>query len=161
VKAWKVIFATLVIFCAGLVVGGLVVKQISAASPAAARPSSATSAVPGQFHLQALLKRMDRELALTPEQDAQIKQIISASQERSRELWKPVSQAMSTETASACEQIRAVLTPDQQEKFNALSKSRGDRGGRGDRGDRGDHEKHRGDRDSGTNGATNPGTGGE
>jgi Spy/CpxP family protein refolding chaperone len=164
VKAWKAILAILVIFCAGLVVGSLVMKRISAASPAAALPAGSRTGAPGQYHLQTLLKRMDRELALTPEQDAQIKQIISASQERSRELWKPVAQAMSTETASACEQIREVLTPEQQEKFDVLSKSRPERGGRSDHGDRGDRDgrdKHRGDWDLGTNNTTNAGTGGE
>ncbi len=159
-KAWKVIFATLVIFCAGLVVGGLVVRKISTVPPATNGPSGN----PGQYHLQSLLKRMDRELALTPEQDAQIKKIISTSQERTRELWKPVAQKLNTETVSACEQIREVLTPDQQAKFDVISKSRAERGNRGDHGDRGDrdeHDKRRGDRDFGPDGATNPGAGGE
>jgi Spy/CpxP family protein refolding chaperone len=106
---------------------------------------------------------MDRELALTPEQDAQIKKIISASQEHSRELWKPVAQKMKAETVSACQQIREVLTPEQQAKFDVLSKSRSERGEHGDRGDRDDHDrdKHHGDRDFDTNNATNAAAGGE
>lgn len=99
---------------------------------------------------------MDRELALTPDQDAQIKKIISGSQERTREMWKPVSEEMSKESASTCQQIRELLTPDQQAKFDILSVSRGERGDHGDRGDRGDHGKRHGPHDS-DGGPTNGG----
>lgn len=151
-KAWKVIFATLVIFSAGLVVGGLVMKKISPASPSATRPANGN---PGQFRLQSLLHRMDRELALTADQHAQIEKIISVSQDRTREIWKPVSVEMGKETTSACEQIREVLTPEQQAKFDTLSKARPERGDRGERGDHGDHGKRRGPHDNGPDAPTN------
>jgi Spy/CpxP family protein refolding chaperone len=144
VKAWKVILATLVIFCAGLVVGGLVEKRIAANSP----PAPVASSRPGQTRLTSLLHRMDRELALTSDQHAQIEKIISTSQEHTRELYKPVALEMSKQTASACEQIREVLTPDQQAKFDTLSKTRTERGGRGDHDGWGDHDDHGKRRDS-------------
>jgi Spy/CpxP family protein refolding chaperone len=156
VKAWKVILATLVIFCAGLVVGGLVEKRIAAA----ATPPPVSNSRAGQTRLTTLLRRMDRELALTSEQHAQIEKIISACQEKTRELYKPVALEMNSQTASACQQIRELLTPDQQVKFDALSKTRSQRGEHGDRGDRGDHDgdrgKHHDPGDFDLGGATNP-----
>jgi Spy/CpxP family protein refolding chaperone len=153
VKAWKVILATLVIFCAGLVVGGLVEKRIAAAAP----PPAVASSRPGQTRLTSLLRRMDRELALTSEQHAQIEKIVSACQEKTRELYKPVALEMSSQTAAACQQIRDLLTPDQQTKFDTLSKTRSQRGEHGDRGDHdGDHGKHHDGRDFDPEGATNP-----
>jgi Spy/CpxP family protein refolding chaperone len=148
-KAWKVICATLVIFCAGFVAGGLVVRQLSA--PAAPPPAMWS----GQTRLQTLLHRMDRELALTPEQHDQVEKIVAASQEKMREASRPVSLEARKETASACAQIRAVLTPDQQVKFDTLSKSRSSRGDRGDRDDHDGRAKHRGDHDFDADGVTN------
>jgi Spy/CpxP family protein refolding chaperone len=159
VKAWKVILATLVIFCAGLVVGGLVEKRIAAAPPA-----SVSNYRPGQTRLQSLLRRMDRELALTADQHAQIEKIISTSQEHTRELYKPVAMEMNKQTTSACAQIREVLTPEQQAKFDTLSKTRTERGGHGDRDGRGDHDdhgKHHDGHDFDLGGATNSAPRGE
>jgi Spy/CpxP family protein refolding chaperone len=156
VKAWKVILATLVIFCAGLVVGGLVEKRIAAAAP----PAPVSGSRAGQTRLTSLLRRMDRELALTPDQHAQIEKIVSACQERTRELYKPVALEMSRQTATACQQIRALLTPDQQAQFDTLSKTRGEHGDRGDRGDHDDFGRHHDARDF-DGGATNPGPHGE
>ena len=137
-SAWKVIFATLVIFAAGLVVGGLVVHEIGVVNPAATRTAPPLNANPSQFRLQLLLHRMDRELALTPDQDSQIRKIIASSQDRTTRLWKPVVVEMDKQTQDTCEQIRAVLTPEQQAKFDAFPKMRPpDFGERGERGERG------------------------
>ena len=122
-NTWKVIFATLVIFVTGVVVGGLVVNKTAVTSPTASKPSGPGGGNPGQFRLQMLQRRMDRELALTPDQDDQIHKIIAASQDRVGTLWKPVAQEVSKETQDTCDQIRAVLTPDQQAKFDAFSKT--------------------------------------
>lgn len=136
-NTWKVIFATLVIFATGVVVGGLVVNKAVVANPAASKPSGPLGNNPGQFRLQALQRRMDRELALRPDQDDQIHKIIAASQDQIGNLWKPVAQAVSKETQDTCDQIRAVLTPDQQAKFDAFSKTHPpDFGERGERGER-------------------------
>ena len=132
-SAWKVILATLVIFATGIVVGGLLVNKAGVASPSASQPARPPGMNPGQFGLQSLLHRMDRELALTSDQHEQIQKIIAASQDRTGELWKPVSQELSKETTAACEQIRGVLTPEQQTKFDemlARMKERGEHGPR-------------------------------
>lgn len=152
-KAWKVILATLVIFCAGGLVGGLVVKEFYASNPA---PAPVTWS--GQTRLQTLLRRMDRELALTPEQHDQIERIVSACQERMRELSKPVSLEGRKETASTLAQIRGLLTPDQQVKFDTFSKTRSSRSEHAGHGDADDHDgraKWHGDHDFDAMGMTN------
>ncbi len=139
-STWKVIFATLVIFATGLVIGGLVVDRAGVTAPAVTK--AGPNGNNGQFRLQSLQslqRRMDRELGLTPEQDDQIKKIIAASQEHVGEVWKPVADAVAKETQDACDQIRAVLTPEQRAKFDSLP-----RGGRGDFGERGERGWHRG-----------------
>jgi len=139
VSTWKVILATLVIFATGLVVGGLVINRmkdqnVELANPSP-RPQRLADANPGQMRLQSLLHRMDRELALTPDQNSQIHSIISESQQRTGDLWKPVAQLVNKETQDACEKIRAVLTPAQQAKFDAFATNRPpDFGERGERG---------------------------
>lgn len=135
---WRVILATLVIFAAGVVVGGLAVKKSGAIAATTAKTAAAPGGNPGAFRLQSLLHRMDRELALTPDQHAQIEKIIATSQTHTRDLWTPVAQQMKDETQKACDQIRDVLTPDQQTKFDALSKGPppGEFGERGERGRR-------------------------
>lgn len=129
-SSWKIIFATLIIFATGLVVGGLLVDKTGVATPSITRSGNQPTERGGPFRpqssLQLLLYRMDHELALTPEQHDQIQTIIQASQKRADELWKPVAQAVNKETQDACDQIRVVLTPEQRAKFDALP-----RGGRG------------------------------
>lgn len=136
-NAWKVILSTLVIFIAGVVTGGLLVStsiriaQIrprqfnngpgGAAAPGGTRPMAAN---PWQTKNLDLLRRMDRELDLTPEQRPHIEKIMSASQERVAAIWKPVAPQMNREMQAVRAEIRAELTPDQQKKFDGFAKPR-------------------------------------
>lgn len=124
---WKVIFATLVIFGAGLVVGGLVGSRTARIDAAAAKPAGVQASNPSQNRLRELLRRMDRELELTPEQHGHIEKIIAASQERTQKLWSPIAQEMHHETQKVCEEIREELTPEQKTKFDTFSKQRTER----------------------------------
>jgi Spy/CpxP family protein refolding chaperone len=133
VKIWKVILATLVIFGAGVITGGLLVnhvvrlseiknqKKIKAATPA----TTVQAVTPWQQRNRDLLRRMDRELNLTPEQHDQIEKIILESQERTKVLWKPIAPQMNKETQMVHERMRDQLTPEQRKKFDDLVKPRG------------------------------------
>ena len=82
-SAWKVILATLVIFGAGVVTGGLLVSYAVHANQTPPKQVITQSAVnPWQLRSRELLRRMDRELDLTPEQRKHIEKIITDSQER-------------------------------------------------------------------------------
>jgi len=135
VRIWKVILATLVIFGAGFVAGNLLGRRTEPAGAPGTRTANSQNLSPGQFRLQQLERRMDRELGLTAEQHERIHKIISASLERTRELWKPVTQEVGRETQKVCDEIRNELTPEQQAKYDTFAKERPDHGERG--GDRG------------------------
>jgi Spy/CpxP family protein refolding chaperone len=126
VNTWKVIFATVVIFGAGVVTGALVVKY-SAQTPVhqsrqggaggnRVQPISA-----GGIRIE-FLRRVERDLNLTADQREQIDKIITASQERSKKLMEPIQPKIREELQQTREQFRAVLNPEQKIRFDELLK---------------------------------------
>ncbi len=126
-NAWKVILATLVIFGAGVVTGGLLVSYaVHANSPvpiATAQPGTQTALNPWQLRAQ-LLHRMVRELNLTTGQREHIEDIIKDSQERTKNLWKPIQGPMNREMQRMFHDVREQLTADQKRKLDELLKAR-------------------------------------
>jgi Spy/CpxP family protein refolding chaperone len=124
VNTWKVILATMVIFGAGVVTGGLLVRHTSSPShpprgQAASRPLPPMS--PSGLKME-VLRRVERDLDLTPEQRSQVDRIISASQERTKKLMEPVAPQIHAELQETKEAVRAVLTPEQRIRFDELLK---------------------------------------
>ncbi len=134
-STWKVILATIVIYCAGLVTGGLWVR--SAKAPRGPEPSPAPFQGP-EFVQQRFLDRMKRELNLAPAQAQRLETIFRESRERMRSWWEIIGPDMRAELKDVQEKIQAELTPPQREKFEQLLKERrrlpgamqGDRRGR-------------------------------
>lgn len=108
-KVWKVILAAVVIFCAGVVTGGLTVK-FELRPSLTPKPSSSLS---GQRPRGDLATRMQRELSLTPSQRVQVDSLLGESKERTKKIWESANE----EHRKVQENVRAVLTPDQQKKF--------------------------------------------
>ncbi len=152
-NTWKVIFATLVIFVAGVVTGGLLVsysdraqqkhhrfwlreltsrwpdpKQPAAIPREAFSPPKLSSALPQGLRLD-FLQNLNREIQLTDEQRSRIEKIITEGQERNKQLWNRVLPEMRREMQEAKERIRAVLTPEQVKRFEELMKQRPQRKG--------------------------------
>jgi Spy/CpxP family protein refolding chaperone len=123
VNTWKVIFATVIIFGAGVVTGGLLVKY-SAQTPSRP-PHGANRAVQpisaGGIRIE-FLRRVERELNLTADQREQIDKIIIASQERSKKLMEPIQPKIREELQQTREQFRAVLNPEQKIRYDELLK---------------------------------------
>ncbi len=125
VNAWKIVLATMVIFGTGVVTGGLLVQHADRArlprAPRAAvvRPAQPNS--PGTMRLE-FLRRMQRELALTPEQQKQVDALIKESQERTKRIMEPVSPELRKEVQRAREEFRDLLTPEQRKQFEELQK---------------------------------------
>jgi hypothetical protein len=129
VNNWKVIFATVVIFGAGVITGGLLVNHVQhshsrsfhklAAPLEANLPTTnqtARSADAPKAHLPEILskqflQRLDAELHFTPEQHEAIQKIISESQSQMRKVIQ-----------DSRLQIRELLTPEQQVQFDELIK---------------------------------------
>ena len=132
---WKVIFATVVIFGAGVITGGLLANYVqhsthpksarkTAAIPevhAAATNQPATNQVmraaetpklrPPEILNKQFLLRLKDELHLTAEENDAIQKIIAEGQNQIRKVMQ-----------DSRLEIRDVLTPDQQKQFDDLVK---------------------------------------
>ena len=114
----------MVIFGTGVVTGGLLVRHASPVQPnqqaaVAPRPAQPTSA--GGMRLE-LLRRMERELDLSPRQRSQVDKLIKESQERTRKIMEPIAPEITAQLQRAKDEFRAVLTPAQQARFDQLIK---------------------------------------
>ncbi len=123
----KVIFATVVIFGAGVITGGLLVNYVHNSRPKAfhkpavdVRPplTNAVARVPEAPKLKApeilnrqFLQRLNEELHLTPEQHEAILKIINEGQ---NQVHKVIQDSRL--------EIREVLTPEQRRSFDDLVK---------------------------------------
>ncbi len=119
---WKVILATMVIFGCGVVTGGLLMRTALPSRPAARPPAVNIFAnpLPGQFPGAQLLRRMQNQLDLTEAQSEQITNIIKQSQDRLRPVMDLLSPKLHEESKRVRQEIRKVLNPDQQEKYDEL-----------------------------------------
>jgi hypothetical protein len=134
VNQWKVILATMVIFGAGVVTGGLMVRHgehrgfrspprngVSANRPPQVGAPASLPVTPGILRIE-FLKRMGRELDLSPEQRERVDKILKESQDRTRNLMDPIAPQLRAEVIRTKEQFRAALTPEQQVRFDELLK---------------------------------------
>ncbi len=122
---WKVIFATVVIFGAGVVAGGLLVDYVQHSHPKAVRTPAARAGGtnqltrtgeaskprPPELLSRQFLQQMDESLQLKPEQRDAIQKIIN---DRQNQMRKVVQDARL--------EIREALTPEQITGFDALIK---------------------------------------
>jgi hypothetical protein len=126
VSPWKVILATLVIFCSGLVVGALLVRKTARPIQIAQALQRGHTNAPTAWNLlqKELIRKMDRELKLSPEQRERIGKILKESQERTKQIREEIAPEMREELKKVREQIRSELDPEQQQKFEEALKSK-------------------------------------
>ena len=134
-STWKVILATLVIFGAGVVTGGLFNRQCTklicnAGKPAAPVVESTTNTnrgVPPPAQIPGMrkdfVKRMDRELNLSPEQREKIDKIMADGQLHIKELWERIAPECHETWNTTQEKIRAELTEEQKVQFVEFMKN--------------------------------------
>ena len=123
---WKVILATMVIFGTGVVTGGLLVRQADHGRDrrpqrAGAMVHPAQAGPAGVMRID-FLRRMERELDLTPEQRDPIDRILKDAQERTKKLMDTVEPRRREEFKRTVEEFQAVLTPEQHKRFDELVK---------------------------------------
>jgi hypothetical protein len=127
VNTWKIILATMLIFGTGVVTGGLLVRHAEHIVPGVAQRTSPQLSKPahpitaGAMRID-ILRRLERELDLMPDQKERIDKIIKESQERSHDIMEPVAPQLREELQRTKDQFRAVLTPAQQVRFDAILK---------------------------------------
>jgi len=131
-NTWKVILATLVIFGAGVITGGIFNRQctnlIHPASAATADTAASTNhVVPPPAQIPGMrkdfVKRMDRELHLSPEQREKIDKIMADGQEHIGELWNKIAPDCAAQWHETLEKIRAELTDEQKVQFAEFMKN--------------------------------------
>jgi Spy/CpxP family protein refolding chaperone len=120
----------MVIYGCGVITGSLLLKMEMPApattSGVSVVPVSVTNQPPpwaAQIQRLEFLRRIQKQLNLTPSQREEIARIMKESQERSRPLWDKIAPQMRDEVRRVHQEIRQVLTHDQQVKFEELLKS--------------------------------------
>lgn len=137
-NSWNVILATIVIFGAGVITGGLLVDHVKhqpqvrhvmesgPKPPIANNGANETNDMPGPLRAQILNKQfvqqLNDELQLSDGQRKQIQKIISQGQQNTHDLWKLVGPQFQLIWRDTRQQIRGVLTPEQIKKFEVLMK---------------------------------------
>jgi hypothetical protein len=141
-NSWKVILATVVIFGAGVLTGGLLVNYVDHGHrengrfafwranpqlPMEAQEPPRSGALPRppspEMSRKDFINHLDRALKLTLEQHKAIAKIIAEGQERNWEIWTNfAAPKIRHEMEQVHKRIRAELTPEQQKKFDAMVK---------------------------------------
>ena len=138
---WKVILATVVIFGAGVLTGGLLVDYVSHSHQKSPhRPSASAGTRPAtnnaaqarlpEIPRPPLAEKMGKQfvqqlndtLQLTPEQRSRIEKIIAEGRDRNREIWTNVAPKMRAVMEEVNQQIREELTPQQVKPFEEMLK---------------------------------------
>ena len=133
---FKVILVAMVIFGLGVVTGGLVIQRTHTPAPA---PAQQEAPRPTHFGKSDQARRFDflncaqKELNLTPEQQVQMELVVSNGQRRMRAIWDEFNPRMQAHYCETREQINEILTPEQQERFQALMQQQWPRKGDGNR----------------------------
>ena len=123
---WKVILATVVIFGAGVMTGGLLVNHVNHARPENHHPSAARQ--PEDFSPRPdmlknnFVQKLDAAVHLAPEQRDKIEKIIADGQQQNHNLWKLVFPQFRNVMQDTHRRIRGVLTAGQQKQFEDLLK---------------------------------------
>jgi len=121
-KIWKVILAVLVIYGAGVVTGGMLVR-VRIPARAQNEPPAFSNAMLGSGRQQ-FVQRLNRQLDLTPQQTAEVERILRESQARMAKIMEPVGPETREETRNVRQQIVGVLASEQKQKFNDVFKPR-------------------------------------
>jgi Spy/CpxP family protein refolding chaperone len=141
VRIWFALFV-LVVFAVGLA-GGVIAGRVVTRRPAIERgverdrgprdfgPGGPGSRRGGGPPPRVLADRLAKDLGLTAEQQAKVEAVLTASREHVESLQRDVRERLDAEQRNLRDEIRKVLTPEQQQKFD---QSQGERGRFGRRG---------------------------
>lgn len=142
-KYWNVVLAALAIFACGVMTGGLVVSHVYRSHPPAAlahtssegemapRREKMGSRIPSRGSLEWIakarmdfLERIGHQLQLSDEQGEKIGQILRDRQAGVKRISERIEPDIRNELRQANEEVRDVLTPNQQRLFERIMRSR-------------------------------------
>lgn len=134
-NSWKVILATLVIFGAGVITGGLLVtysdvirhshheapRKVATTPP----PRDNRPLISQTFLMRTnFIEKLSHELKLNPEQRQHIEKIIHEGQQRIRELSQEIQPRVHATLVETRERISDELTPEQKVLYEELLRHR-------------------------------------
>ena len=120
VNRWRVILAAAVIFLAGVGTGAVVVRTYA---PKIVKRTHISPPLPsGEDRRREYVDKLNRELHLTVEQQAQVEQILVQSQDRMKTIWDPIAGEVKDEYRRTRKEIWEILTPEQQAKMKTWRK---------------------------------------
>ncbi len=134
---WKVILATVVIFAAGAITGGLIVRNSQAKASLQAKSENGHASAPQGTNsvrdhklpappiwplTKNFVDKLQRELNMDADQRERISQIICDGQEITRLIWQEIEPDIYHTIVETKDKIRAELTPEQLAKFEELLK---------------------------------------
>ncbi len=138
-NSWKIILATIVIFGAGVMAGGLLINHVDRSNRFNHRPPGAEFRPPGGEHEPGrgigmefprprqpdllntnFVRRLDDALKLTPDQRSAIGKIIAEGQDQNHAIWTNNAEQMRKVMQDVRHRVREQLTPDQQKQFDEL-----------------------------------------
>jgi len=129
-NSWKVILATVVVFAAGVLTGGLLVNYVVDHAHPRSQTGGRGQSHPGEplqprapeMLRKEFIEHLDDTLKLTPAQHAAIQKIFAEGQEQNRQIWTNVAPRLRQEMEQIHQRIRAELNPDQQKRFEKMVK---------------------------------------
>ena len=132
-RIWFSLFV-LAIFAVGLASGLILGRRMG---PPPSRGGAPIAGMPrgGPGGPVRLIERLERDLLLTPEQRSQVEAIFEARRPRLEDVQQEMMARADREQKELQAEIRAVLTPEQVQRFDRwLAEAPRGRGGRGGRG---------------------------
>ena len=136
-RIWFALFV-LAVFCVGLTAGMLIGRRmVSPMAPLG--PEFGAFGGPGRGGRgpgpERLVERLTADLELTAEQRVQVENVLKSRRDRLNQLQHDVRDRFEREQQELRAEIRKVLTPDQQQKYDRLIREEPQRGpGRRERG---------------------------
>lgn len=126
---WKPILAAALIFTSGMVTAVCVYRLAPKSWRSANEPHFAPGPIDGKFEV---LRKMQRDLNLSPAQAARVDAILRDGRSRTKQIWDGCQPQFREEMKQVRERIQAELSPEQRTKFDELLKlSRERRGSKG------------------------------
>ena len=117
-KRWKSILGVLLVFLLGALAGAAVVHRVDR------QRVEAVLSGRGGATTDLIVRRLTRSLDLDPAQRDQVRAIVTETRRDILEIRKPVQSQVEAAIERSRTRVRAILRPDQQEKFDRIQAER-------------------------------------
>jgi Spy/CpxP family protein refolding chaperone len=117
-KRWKSILGVLLVFLLGALAGAAVAHRVDRQGVEAVLYGR------GGATADLIVRRLSRSLDLDPAQRDQVRAIVTETRRKITEIRKPIQAQVEATIEGSRARVRAILRPDQQEKFDRIQTER-------------------------------------